>query len=119
MPVVDRWDHGAFAVAFDEGQRWWVLRSWWWSQGRSSQSRTVSRVRAQSSRWSFSRNVERVQPSTTQVGYSHSSALCCFAFARRPRWATPATCSPLVAMAARNGSAVSIRSRITEVATGP
>lgn len=79
----------------------------------------VSLLVAQSTLWSFSSQVDAEHPSTAQVGYSHSNAVCWEAFGRRPRWATPTTCSPWATTAARNGSPVSIRSRTAYTATGP
>src|SRR5918994_3681384 len=45
-----------------------VLRSWWWVQSRSSRSKIVVWVLAQSSRWSFSKKATLLQPSAAQVG---------------------------------------------------
>ena len=74
---------------------------------------------AQSARWSVWSLDWAPQPHTSQSGWSHCRAVCWWALARRPRCATPVTCSPLVTTAARKGSSLSIMSRTTDTGTGP
>ena len=62
---------------------------------------------------------EEQQPSTAQVGYSHSRPVRWNAVGGRPRWATPQTATPLVMTAARKVSPLDRISSTTDTGTGP